>query len=96
MTNTPGKRGYICTHCAATRRAPNPHVITVDSDQWPVCCNKPMKVMGHRQAQAAALLDQPDRLKWLQLGALIMQGQGKRKWRPIMTEKQKRNAYPLP
>ena len=55
-----------------------------------------MALMGHRQAQAAALLDPSDRLKWLRLGALIMKGKGKRKWRPIMSEKQKDNAYPLP
>ena len=55
-----------------------------------------MALMGHRQAQAAALLDAPERLKWLRLGALIMKGQGKRKWRPILSEKQKDKAYPLP
>ncbi len=93
--NVPGKRGYICTECGSTRRAPNPHVITVVSPEWPHCCGGAMRLMGHRQAQAAALLDRRDRLKWLTLGALVMQGKGKRKWRPILSENHKQDAYPL-
>ena len=91
-----GKRGYICTRCGATRRALNPHVISAGSAGWPRCCNASMVLMGHRQAQAAALLGKPERMKWLRLGALIMRGKGKRKWRPILSEKQKHNAYHLP
>ena len=55
-----------------------------------------MVLLGHRQAQAAALLDPALRLQWLRLGALIMEGRGRRKWRPILSEKQKDRAYPLP
>jgi hypothetical protein len=55
-----------------------------------------MKLMGHRQAQAAALISPAERMKWIRLGALIKKGRGNRKWRPILSQKQKQDAYPLP
>jgi hypothetical protein len=94
--SAPGKRGYICTRCGRVRRAPNPHVIDPKSAQWPRCCDQTMKLMGHRQAQAAALISPAERMKWIRLGALIKKGRGNRKWRPILSQKQKQDAYPLP
>ena len=55
-----------------------------------------MHLMGHRQAQAAAILSVQERLKWIGMGARVMKGKGRRKWRAVMTESQKSRAYPLP
>ena len=55
-----------------------------------------MALMGHRQAQAAALLGPADRLKWIRMGALIMKGTGKRKWRAILSKHHKQRAYRSP
>jgi hypothetical protein len=52
--------------------------------------------MGHRQAQAAALLVPTRRVDWILAGALIAKGKGRRKWRPIMNKSQRSKAYPLP
>jgi hypothetical protein len=54
-----------------------------------------MELMGHRQAQAAALLSPEERLKWIALGARIMKGKGRRKWRAILSERYLKHAYPL-
>jgi hypothetical protein len=96
MRQMVGNREYLCTKCGQTRRAPNPHVIDVESSRWPNCCGRAMTLMGHRQAQAAALLDPDDRLKWMKAGAMVMKGSGRRKWRPILSANQMEFAYPLP
>jgi hypothetical protein len=96
MQYTPGKRGYLCTKCGKTRRAVNPDAMSPNFAEWPTCCGEAMKLMGHRQAQAASLLDAEERLEWVRRGALIMKGDGRRKWRPILSEKQIDRAYRLP
>jgi hypothetical protein len=55
-----------------------------------------MALMGHRQAQAAALITPKKRLDWIRMGAMVMKGKGRRKWRAIISENQTQYAYPQP
>ena len=96
MLTSNAKRGYVCRDWGYVRRGPVPHGIDPQSPEWPKHCGRAMTLMGHRQAQAAALLSPAERLKWLALGAHIQRGKGRRKWRAILSERHLKDAYPLP
>ena len=96
MVTFKAKRGYVCRECGYVRRGLVPHGIVPHSRAWPKHCARPMALMGHRQAQAAALLTPEVRLRWIALGARVKRGKGRRKWRAILPERYLKDAYPLP
>jgi hypothetical protein len=51
-----------------------------------------MRLLGHRQAQAAALISMSERLRWLALGGYVKAGKGRRKWRAILSARQLKDA----
>jgi hypothetical protein len=63
---------------------------------WLMHCGKPLFILGKRAAQAATTITAEERIQWLALGARIIQGQGKKRWKPILSELKLRDGYPLP
>ena len=54
-----------------------------------------MLVLGYRQSQAATQLTAEERVRWVALGGLIAKGQGRKRWRPILSEARLKDRYPL-
>ena len=63
---------------------------------WYFHCGKPLFLLGKRASQAAGLLSQEERVTWIAKGGWVLEREGKKRWRPAVSENELRNAYPLP
>jgi hypothetical protein len=88
-------RTFVCPRCGFLRRAVAPDFkVGIDSKLWPRHCDEPMFLLGYRAAQAATQITAAQRIKWLKLGARVMEHNGRRRWRAILKAEQLKGAYP--
>ena len=89
-------RSMICPACGSLRRATCASLLSgYGSASWPRHCERPMLVLGYRQSQAATQLTAEQRVRWVALGGPISKGQGRKRWRPILSEARLKDRYPL-
>jgi hypothetical protein len=53
-----------------------------------------MLVPGYRQSQAVTQLTTEERVRWVTLGGPVAKGQGRKRWRPILSEARLKDRYP--
>ena len=61
---------------------------------WLMHCGRPLFILGKRAAQAATQITAEQRIRWLALGAWIIEGQGKKPWKPILSAAKVSDRYP--
>lgn len=89
-------RTFACTICGYLRRSASPDFdVGTDSPAWPRHCGESMQLLGYRSSQAATQLKPSERVAWLSLGARVIEGKGRKKWKPVVSETQLKDAYPL-
>jgi hypothetical protein len=54
-----------------------------------------MLILGYRQSQAATQLTAEERVRWVALGGPVAKRQGRKRWRPILSEAGLKDQYPL-
>jgi hypothetical protein len=54
-----------------------------------------MLLLGYRASQAATSISETERVSWAALGCRIAEHRGKKRWRPILSQRELKNAYPL-
>ncbi len=89
-------RTMICPACGFLRRAACESLRAGPSaPSWPRHCERSMLILGYRQSQALTQLTPERRVRWVALGGPISKGQGRKRWRPILSQARLKDRYPL-
>jgi hypothetical protein len=89
-------RTFLCGACGGLRRAASPDFKRAQADPaWPKHCGAAMLLLGYRASQAATTISETERVSWVTLGCRITERRGKKRWRPILSKRELKDAYPL-
>jgi|SoiMethySBSTD1v2_1073268.scaffolds.fasta_scaffold471513_4 hypothetical protein len=89
-------RTFLCSTCGHIQRAASPDFKRMQADPaWPKHCEAVMLLLGYRASQAATSISETERVSWAALGCRIAEHRGKKRWRPILSQRELKNAYPL-
>jgi hypothetical protein len=72
-------RNYICVLCGTIRREAADYV--PDGRPTPLCCERPMRVLGYERMVAASRMTKSERTEWIAKGGNFKKGTGRRRWK---------------
>jgi len=88
-------RTFLCVACGHLRRAAAPDFDRGEADPgWPKHCGAAMVLLGYRASQAATTISEIERVSWAALGCRFTEHKGRKRWRPILSRRELKNAYP--
>ena len=88
-------RTFLCSRCGELRRAASPDFERGEKDPaWPKHCAAAMLLLGYRAAQAATTISESERVSWAELGCHFTEHKGRKRWRPILTRRELKDAHP--
>lgn len=91
-----GNRTFLCPNCGVLRRAVSPNFKEgTEVKSWPKHCGKAMLLLGYIASQAATQITLNQRIRWAKPGARVKVHRGKKRWKPILNERNLKDAYPL-